>query len=90
MTLEKPKREHWVGYGLEPRPQFHEETPRERKKEICGGKLKKARHFGPSSLRAPHLSKPVRAPPFEAPLRSEYVVLGVGILFFFWLENPFF
>ena len=32
MTPEKPKRTLWVGHGLEPRPQFHEKTPRERRK----------------------------------------------------------
>ena len=30
MTPEKPKRPLWVGHDLQPRPQFHEETPGER------------------------------------------------------------
>ena len=30
MTPEKPKRAFWVGHGLEPRPQFHEKTQRQR------------------------------------------------------------
>ena len=33
-----------MGHGLEPRPQFHEKTPRERSKnEICGGRWKNAK-----------------------------------------------
>ena len=39
ITPEKPKRALWVGHGLEPRPQFHEKTPRDgRKNDICGAR----------------------------------------------------
>ena len=33
MTREKPKRALWVGHGLEPRPQFNEETPQKEREE---------------------------------------------------------
>ena len=32
MTLEKPTRALWAGHDLEPRPQFHEKTPREKER----------------------------------------------------------
>ena len=61
MTPEKPKRELWVGHGLEPRPQFHVN-------EICGGKLKKPDILAPSSLR-PSTLRPftLRVPTLRAP-----------------------
>ena len=44
----EPARALWVVHGLEPRPHFHEKTPRERRKnEICGGR--EERNFGRSS-----------------------------------------
>ena len=95
MTPEKPKRELWVGHGLEPRPQFHVN-------EICGGKLKKHDILAPSSLR-PSTLRPstLRVPTLRAPtlraftLRSPFTrhtLRGpseVGNRFF-WRENPFF
>ena len=82
MTPEKPKRELWVGHGLEPRPQFHVN-------EICGGKLKKTRHFGPllpSALHPSglHPSKPVRAPHSSRPPKVGNRFWSVGNRFFFF------
>ena len=54
MTSEKPKRTMWV-LGLEPRPQFHEKTLREKKKKE---KAKKSKIFG---------LPPLWPPPFGAP-----------------------
>ena len=47
----EPKRAQWLGHGLEPRPQFHERTPREKKKnENGGGRGEKKREIlGPPS-----------------------------------------
>ena len=93
MTPEKPKRELWVGHGLEPRPQFHVN-------EICGGKLKKTRFWPPPPFGPPPFGPPPFGPfgpppfgpspfearslatPFEAPLRSETV-------FFFGVRTRF-
>ena len=85
MTPEKPKRELWVGHGLEPRPQFHVN-------EICGGKLKKTRHFGPllpSALHPSglHPSKPVRAPHSSRPPNVGNRFWSVGNRFFFFGEG---
>ena len=68
MTAEKPKRTIWVVHGLEPRPQFHEKTRREKKtSEIWNGRRKKksekcwaahgpSRHpLGPPRSGPPHL-----------------------------------
>ena len=47
MTPGEPKWALWVGHGLEPRPQFHEKDPRERRKnEICDGRGKKSEILG--------------------------------------------
>ena len=65
---ENSKRAHLSAPALQTPPKFHERTPRERKKkENCGGRReKKARNFGPptlrgstlrgSTLRGPHTS----------------------------------
>ena len=79
---ENSKRAHLSAPTLQTPPKFHERTPKERKKkENCGGRReKKARNFGPPTLRGstlrgstlrgptlrgPHPSGP---PPFGAPL----------------------
>ena len=45
----------WCVHVLEPRPQFHDKTLIEiRKNEICGGRRKKARNLGPPPFGAQH------------------------------------
>ena len=54
MTPEKPRRALWEGHGLETRPQFHEETQREKKERHLRRKRGKTREvLGPPPFGAP-------------------------------------
>ena len=55
MTPEKPKRKLWVGHGLEPRPQFHEETSERERTKFAAEKGKKPDILGSPPLRPPTL-----------------------------------
>ena len=69
---ENSKRAHLSDPALQTPPKFHEKTPREGRKEriLWRERGKKARNFGPPTLRAPHPSGPPTLrgpPPFGAP-----------------------
>ena len=89
---EKPQRTSWVVHGFEPRPQFHETTPKREKKQKFGaedGKTKLEilglpRPLGPKPS-APTLWAltfyrfgPFWPPPFRPPAPLVYVFLSCG------------
>ena len=69
-TFGLSKRAHFRAPALQTPPKFHERTPRERKKnENCGGRReKKARNFGPPTLRGSTLlGSTLRGPTLRGP-----------------------
>ena len=80
---ENSKRAHFTAPALQTPPKFHERTPRERRKKIVAGKGKKARNFGPPTLRGSTLrgstlwGSTLRGPPFGAPPFGAPLFLGL-------------
>ena len=83
---ENSKRAHLSAPALQTPPKFNEKTPREGRKERILGreKEKKARNFGPPTLRAPTLRDPTFSgfgpPPFGPPTLLAPAFSGFGPL----------
>ena len=91
ITPEKPERALRVGHVRAPRPQVHDETSRERRKnEIAAGQEKKqTQNSGPLTLFPPPFEPPPSWPPTFAPAPSS-TFSWVGPFSSFFLVFPFF
>ena len=83
---ENSKRAHFSTPALQTPPKFHEKTPQRdtKKSDMVAGEGKKARNFGPSTLRGPTLRGPtlrgptLRGPTLRGPTLRGPTLLGLG------------
>ena len=88
MTPDKPRRTFWVVHGRVPRPQFHEKTHQEGKKQRKWGgrRKKKSAKFWPSTLWA-HFSG-FGPPPFGSLSIRVVDTSWADVVFLHWSSTP--